>query len=169
MSIFDLKGGSSTNWNYSNKDGQDYSTTLSGTVVEISNPQAIDFNSRKPKFWPDGNPMRNLRVTVKEPSGRERAWVFTPKSVAAEACLSALDPDGSRPQVNIADLLGKLITISTKDGVYNAKNPRPWDVHINGVGDAGSVRGIVDLSAEAKSVPAPEPEPAALEYEDIPF
>lgn len=168
MSMFDLKGGSTSVWNYSNKNNENYSNTLGGTVVEISNPQARDFSTKQPKFWPDGNPMRNLRVVVKLPTGGEKAWIFAPKSAAAEACLAALDPDGSKPSVNIEELIGKMVTISTKEGVYNAQNPRPWNVAINGEGDKTAVRGLIDLSQQAQPAPAPAPEPE-LAYEDIPF
>lgn len=155
MGIFDLKGGSSS-WNYHDPSKSGYMTSVTGTVVEISNPQARDYNTGKPKFWDDGNPVRNLCVTVRGQSGKEVAWFFSPKSVAATACLDALDPDGTRDSVSIEELLGKNVTVSTKDGAYNAKHPRPWKVVVNGEGDQSAVRGLKDLS-QAQPVAA-EPE-----------
>ena len=186
MSVFDLKGGASNAWNYSDKTKPGYATSITGTVVEISNPQALDYQTKQPKVWPDGNPVRNLRVVIKGQSGREASWTFAPKSKAADACLIALDPQGDRPAVSIEELIGKLVTISTAEGVYNAQNPRPWNVAIQGLGDQASVRGLKDLSgATLQAQPAPQPQPQAqpqmtpqqfvqgfnteLYAEDIPF
>lgn len=147
MGIFDLKGNSAS-WNYHDEDKPGYMTSITGTVVEISNPQARDYNTGKPRFWDDGNPVRNLCLTIKGQSGKELAWFFSPKSAAAEACLKALDPNDERESVSIEELLGKSVTISTKPGAYNAKHPRPWGVVVNGDGDKGSVRGLKDLSQQ---------------------
>lgn len=147
MGIFDLKGGSAS-WNYHDESKAGYMTSITGTVVEISNPQARDYNTGKPKFWDDGNPVRNLCITVRGQSGKEVAWFFSPKSVAADACLKALDPDDARESVSIEELLGKNVTISTKPGAYNAKHPRPWAVVVNGDGDQSAVRGLKDLSQQ---------------------
>lgn len=147
MSVFDLKGGGSgNNWNYSDPNKQGFMEMIEGTIVEISNPQSINFGTKKPEFWDDGNPKRNLCVIVKGRSGQELNWIFAPKSNAANACLAALDPQGDRPQVSIEELLGKMVRIQTQTGVYNSQNPRPWWVTILGDGDIQSVRGIKDLS-----------------------
>lgn len=145
MGVFDLKG-SSNGWNYSDKTKPGYQPAIEGTVVEISNPQAIDYVTKQPKCWPDGNPIRNLRVTLKGRSGRELSWVFSPKSLSAEACLKALDPAGDRDYVSIEEMLGKFVRVETEEGVYNQAHPRPWKVTVLGDGDVVSVRGIVDLS-----------------------
>lgn len=158
MSVFDLKGSSGgNNWNYSDPQKDGYMEMIEGTVVEISNPQSINFGTKQPEVWPDGNPKRNLRLIIKGKSGRELGWTFAPRSRSAEACLAALDPQGTRPQVNIEELLGKFIRVQTQAGVYNSQNPRPWWVTIIGDGDAGSVRGMIDLSAQ--QAPAPQPQP----------
>lgn len=166
MSVFDLKGSSGgNNWNYSKPQEEGYMEMIEGTVVEISNPQSINFNTKQPETWPDGNPKRNLRLTIKGKSGRELNWTFAPRSVSAEACLAALDPQGTRSQVNIEELLGKFIRVQTQAGVYNSQNPRPWWVTLLGDGDAGSVRGMVDFSAQQpqqpmQQQPAPQPQQA---------
>lgn len=157
MSVFDLKGSSGgNNWNYSKPQEEGYMEMIEGTVVEISNPQSINFNTKQPEVWPDGNPKLNLRLTIKGKSGRELNWTFAPRSVSAEACLAALDPQGTRSQVNIEELLGKFIRVQTQAGVYNSQNPRPWWVTLLGEGDAGSVRGMVDLSAQKAPVQQPQ-------------
>lgn len=154
MSVFDLKGSSGgNNWNYSKPQEEGYMEMIEGTVVEISNPQSINFNTKQPEVWPDGNPKLNLRLTIKGKSGRELNWTFAPRSMSAEACLAALDPQGTRPQVNIEELLGKFIRVQTQAGVYNSQNPRPWYVTLLGEGDAGSVRGMVDLTAKQPQQP----------------
>lgn len=147
MGMFDMKNAASNGWNYSDPDRPGFSTTLEGTVVEISNPQALDFNTKEPRFWPDGNPVRNLRLTVLTRSGEEKNWVFAPKSDSWKACLEALDPDGDRTdRISLDELLGKNIQIATKDGAYNAKRHRPWGVKVLGIGQEDKVRGVVDLS-----------------------
>ena len=160
MSVFDLKGGSSgNNWNYSDNTKQGYMEMIEGTVVEISNPQSINFATKQPETWPDGNPKRNLRVTLRGRSGQELNWTFAPRSKAAEACLLALDPQGTRPQVSIEELLGKFVRVQTQAGVYNAQNPRPWWVTVQGDGEANMVRGLVDLSQQQAPMPQPAPAP----------
>jgi len=162
MSMFDLKGGSSSNvWNYSDNTKDTYTEFIQGTVVEISNPQARDFNTGKPAFWDDGNPKRNLMMTVLQADGTEINWIFSPKSKSTEACLAALDPNGDRDEVSIEEMLGKLVTVQTVAGAYNGKNPRPWWVTIHGDGQANMVRGLKDLSQPQSTMPGmPKPQPA---------
>lgn len=156
MSMFDLKGGSSNSWNYSDPNKEGYMESITGTVVEISNPQVRNFQTKQPEFWPDGNPKRQLCVIVKGQSGKELAWYFSPRSKAADACLYALDPNGMKPRVSIEEMLGKMVTISTQPGVYNNQNPRPWNVVIVGDGDTASVRGMVDLSQVQQQAQQPQ-------------
>lgn len=165
MSMFDLKGGSTGNsWNYHSKDKQGFAEMIEGTVVEISNPQSINYATKKPETWPDGNPKRNLRMTLRGRSGQELNWTFSPKSNAANACLAALDPQGTREQVSIEELLGKFVRVQTQDGVYNQAHPRPWWVTILGDGEANMVRGLVDLSQPQNQMPGmPAPQPAPVQ------
>jgi len=172
MSMFDLKGNTSSSniWNYSDNTRQDYLECIEGTVVEISNPQARDFNTKKPAFWDDGNPKRNLCVCLRGRSGQELSWIFAPKSKAAEACLVALDPQGTRDQVSIEELLGKFVRIQTQAGAYNGRNPRPWWVTILGDGEANMVRGLKDLTTQpANAMPGmPAPQPAPVQQQTPP-
>lgn len=165
MGMFDLKGGSMGNsWNYHSKDKQGFSEMIEGTVVEISNPQSRNYATGQPETWPDGNPKRNLRVTLRGRSGQELSWTFSPKSNAANACLAALDPQGTREQVSIEELLGKFVRVQTQDGVYNQAHPRPWWVTILGDGEANMVRGLVDLSQPSNQMPGmPAPQPAPMQ------
>ena len=165
MSMFDLKGGSTNNWNYSDNTKAGYTEMIEGTCVEISNPQALDFSTKQPAFWPDGNPKRNLQVVLLMKNGQEVSWTFSPKSAAANACLASLDPQGTREQVSLDEILGKFVRVQTQAGVYNARNPRPWWVTILGDGEASAVRGCKDLSQpqpmQAMPAPAPAPVPTA--------
>lgn len=164
MGMFDLKGGSEgNNWNYSDNTKQNYSEMIEGTVVEISNPQARDYNTGQPATWPDGNPKRNLMLTLRNKAGQELTWTFSPRSAAANACLAALDPQGTREQVSIEELLGKFVRVQTQGGVYNAQHPRPWWLTILGEGEVNAVRGLKDLSqpqpTSMPGMPAPQPAP----------
>ena len=154
MSMFDLKGGAGNGWNYADPQKPNYTEMIEGTVVEISNPQKLNFSTRQPEFWPDGNPVRNLRLNIRQRSGEELTWTFAPKSRAAEACLMALDPQGDRQQVNIEELLGKFVRVQTQGGTYNAQHPRPWYMSILGDGEANMVRGLKDLSQQPQESPA---------------
>lgn len=170
MSVFDLKGGGGNGWNYSDQNKPGYMEMIEGTVVEISNPQSINYGTKKPETWPDGNPKRNLRLVLRGRSGQELSWTFAPKSKAAEACLAALDPQGTRPQVSIEELLGKFIRIQTQAGVYNAQNPRPWWITVQGDGEANMVRGLIDLSNQQAPTPAPQqqtPAPTPLQQAQV--
>ena len=158
MSMFDLKGGDGNGWNYSDDTKENYSESLVGTVIEISNPQALDFNSKKPLFWDDGNPKRNLCMTVLTQDGKEIKWTFAPKSKATDAILAALDPQGTLAKVSIELMLGKFVCIQTQAGAYNNKHPRPWWVTIQGEGDHSAVRGLKDLSQEQPAQPQPQPQ-----------
>lgn len=168
MGIFDLKGSSGgSGWNYSDPQKPGYSDSLTGTVVEISNPQSINYVTKQPETWPDGNPKRNLRVAILTQDGEEKGWTFSPRSLAAKACADALDPGDVRANVQITELLGKNITVFTPAGVYNQAHPRNWRVTIIGEGDPNLVRGVVDLAqqadaaahAPAQQAPAPQPSP----------
>ena len=163
MSIFDLKGGGSDSnvWNYSDNSKANYTEFIQGTCVEISNPQARDFNTGKPAFWDDGNPKRNLKVTLLQNDGAEISWIFSPKSDAADACKAALDPNDTRAKVNIEELLGKMLTISTEPGSYNARNHRPWTVVVHGDGQINMVRGINDFTKQPAQQQQPAPQQQA--------
>ena len=146
-------GNSSNVWNYSDDTKENYSEQLCGTVVEIAYVQARNFQTKEPEFWPDGNPKCNFRFTILDMAGNEFSWFVSSnkKSAGLMAVMDALDParTGNSP-VDISKALGKLVTISTKPGSYNAKRPRPWWFQVMGDGDQSKVRGVVDEVNVAK-------------------
>lgn len=185
-------GGSSNSWNYSDNTKDNYSEQLGGQVVEIRYVQALDFQTKQPKFWPDGNPQTNFRIIVLS-GGHEFAWTISTaaKSAAIQAIGTAL---GVQPgnKINVGDLLGKNVVITTKPGSYNSNRPRPWWVQIQGDGDPAMVRGLVNelqeraaqmrqaqanqyqqqqqgaaMAAAAMQPPAPAPAPAPAPVQQV--
>ncbi|WP_298049660.1 hypothetical protein [uncultured Bifidobacterium sp.] len=126
------------NWNYSRPDQPGFSTELVGTVVAIQETQAMNFGQNgptTPKFWPNGNPVWNIRVTLAGPSGGYRTFTFAEAGKAQR--------EGKKPSVHIdlfklaggkdmMDLIGKTIKISTQQPpqgfAYGRGCPRPWHV-----------------------------------------
>jgi hypothetical protein len=102
-------------------------------------------------------------LTLRNQAGQELTWTFSPRSAAANACLAALDPQGTREQVSIEELLGKFVRVQTQGGVYNAQHPRPWWLTILGEGEVNAVRGLKDLSqpqpTSMPGMPAPQAAP----------
>lgn len=154
MSNAFMVGGSSNAWNYSDNSKDNYSEQLSGTVVEIRHVQALNFSTKQPEFWPDGNPKTNFRFMVLDTAGNEFAWTISTasKSNAMVAVMDAIDPNRQPgKQVDISQLLGKMVTITTQAGSYNSQRPRPWWVQIHGDGDVSKVRGCVDDVEERRA------------------
>ena len=163
MSMFDLKGGNTNNWNYSDPEKDGYTEYIQGTVVQIDNPQSVNFGTGKPEFWQDGNPKRNLRMTLLQVDGTEVNWTFAPhsKSLARQAIVAGMDAADPHNNGNMKMLLGKMVTVWTQAGNYNAQHPRPWNFRIDGEGDASKVRGLIDLSTQAAPAQQAAPAPAA--------
>lgn len=126
------------NWNYSKPDKEGYTEILIGTVVAIQQIQATEYGSGRPKFWPEGNPMFNIRLAVVTPDGELVTFTFQPASKAAK--------EGKKRSVHIdlwhltgdtdlINLVGKTVMIQTEPGNYGANNPRLFDVSL--VTDAG--------------------------------
>lgn len=126
------------NWNYSRPNQPGFSTELTGTVVAIQETQAMNFGQHgptTPKFWPNGNPVWNIRITLCGPSGGYRTFTFAEAGKAQR--------EGKKPSVHIdlfkiaggedmMNLIGKTIRISTvqppQGFSYGSGNPRPWTV-----------------------------------------
>lgn len=126
------------NWNYSRPDQPGFSTELVGTVVAIQEVQAMNFGAHgptTPKFWQNGDPVWNIRITLCGPSGGYRTFTFAEAGKAQR--------EGKKPSVHIdlfklaggndmMDLIGKTIKISTvqppQGFSYGVGNPRPWTV-----------------------------------------
>lgn len=126
MGFYDIKKSSA--WNYSDPDKAGYSDTLTGHVVAMDNPQQVDFNTGKKKYWEDGSPRRNMRLFILTAEG-EKTISFVPAKRAAlyAALCDACEKSGID---SISDIIGHSITISTEEGAYNQKHPRPWTVAV---------------------------------------
>lgn len=73
-------GGSS--WNFSNQSKEGYSLEIWGTVVSLQEVQARMYNPNgnqpgAPRFWPDGNPVMNIRMGLADPSGNLKSVTFS--------------------------------------------------------------------------------------------
>lgn len=163
MSMFDLKGSASNNWNYSDNTKDNYAEFIQGTVIQIDNPQSINFGTGKPEFWQDGNPKRNLRMTLLQQNGEEINWTFAPhpKSLARQAIVAGMDAVNPKNNGNMEMLLGKMVTVYTQAGSYNAQHPRPWGFRIDGDGNQQAVRGLIDLSQTGQQTPKQATPPSA--------
>ena len=140
-------------WNYSDASKPGHSLELTGTVVAIQNVQALDFGSRRPKTWPDGNPVLNLRLWICGPNGGLRT--FTTQR-ASKAQQEGMAPSAHVDLLNLAnqlggDLIGQTISIRTEDppqGIpYGSGRPRPW--YIEHVADQGPFEPSNPLPVEA--------------------
>lgn len=128
-------GGTNYNWNYSNPNKPDYSTQLVGTVVSIQEVQKRNFSPNgqpgSPAFWPDGNPVWNIRIALATEDGGIRTFTFQPAGKEARAGLKRsvhMDLFRLAGGRNMTDLIGKTICIQTQEGTYGRGNPRPWEV-----------------------------------------
>ena len=142
MSVLDFNGGGSGNsWNYHSPEKDGYSLVLDGQVVGIDTPIAHNFSQDgkqgAPKFWDDGNPVRNIKFTVADTAGNCFDWTFSiskkrPTSAFNQVmqAILAVNPNAT----SIADCMGYHITVTTQQPPqgfgYSASNPRPWSVRI---------------------------------------
>lgn len=142
MSVLDFNGGGSGNsWNYHSPEKDGYSLVLDGQVVGIDTPIAHSFTQDgkqgAPKFWDDGNPVRNIKFTIADTAGNCFDWTFSiskkrPTSAFNQVmqAILAVNPNAT----SIADCMGYHITVTTQQPPqgfgYSASNPRPWSVKI---------------------------------------
>lgn len=142
MSVLDFNGGGSGNsWNYHSPEKDGYSLVLDGQVVGIDTPIAHSFTQDgkqgAPKFWDDGNPVRNIKFTIADTAGNCFDWTFSiskkrPTSAFNQVmqAILAINPNAT----SIADCMGYHITVTTQQPPqgfgYSASNPRPWSVKI---------------------------------------
>lgn len=164
MSILNFNRSSENKWNYSDPNAEGYMPSVTGTVVEITTPQSINFKTKQLETWPDGSPKLNVALTIQGQSGREVVWTFQPSknSNAMQAVHSALVNALGEHVKGIQEILGLNITVSTKEPPqgfsYGQQNPRPWSVVINGQGNQAAVRGVFDTSTNsAAKAPAATP------------
>lgn len=129
-------------WNYSNPNRDGYSPEITGTVLGFQKIQAREYNPNdnkpgKPKFWPEGNPMMNIRMILCGPQGGIRTFTFQPASKEQQK--------GQKPSIHmdlyhltgdtaLTNLIGNTIHIKTWEmpngGKYGSGNPRPFAVEL---------------------------------------
>ena len=121
MGVLDFNGGGSGNsWNYHSPEKDGYSLVLDGQVVGIDTPIAHSFSQDgkqgAPKFWDDGNPVRNIKFTVADTAGNCFDWTFSmskerPASAFNQGmqAILAVNPNAT----SIADCMGYHITVTT--------------------------------------------------------
>ena len=166
MSIFEFEGGSGSgrSWNATKPGEPGYTPQITGDVVELAEVQALDYNTKKPVFWPEGNPKLNVRMTLMQADGTEIDWTFSPggrgdrASAAMKAVRTALQNAGF-PGVSLTEIAGCNITVVTQDGVYNNSHPRPWGVQINGKGNS-AYRGVKKFQPQAQQ---PQPQQPVMQ------
>jgi hypothetical protein len=124
-------GASSYGWNYSKQDQEGFSLELYGTIVSLQEVQAREFNPNtrqpgRPRFWPDGNPVMNIRVGFAVPDGTLKSVTFMK---AGKKQVS-----GKKPSLhmqlykltngNMMELIGKTVHIWTWPA--NPNNGQVW-------------------------------------------
>ena len=173
--------GKSGFWNYTNKEKDNYSTELIGYVVELSNPCKTKFGTNIIERFKDGNPMRNIRVTILTDDGNEVNWDFNPggkdntanggedkRSSAMKAWTEGILRSGIENPTGLEDILGMKVKINTEEPPgnfeYSRNNPRPWTVRVD-PNQTVEHRGTVykkDWEKEGGEVDAPPIEPAQV-------
>lgn len=161
-------------WNYSRPNDPGYSTQLIGTVATIQEVQKMkwtpDGRPGVPEFWPDGNPMLNIRMLLIDQNGDFKSFTFQPAGRAAKQGLKpSIHMDLFHLLGDMDALVGRTICISTVEGSYGQGNPRPWHVELV---DAGPFEAKAQIPDEYKvpqllantavsggQVQAPQPQP----------
>lgn len=178
-------GGTNYGWNYSKPDKPGYSTQLVGTVLAIQEVQKMGFTTSgqpgAPQFWPDGNPMMNIRLALATEQGEIKTFVFQPAGKQARMGQKKsvhMDLFHLTGDTDMMNLIGKTICITTQDGRYGQGNPRPWYVQLV---DAGPFKPATPLPPEFKlpqvlansavsggQVQAPQPQQQPAYYQQQP-
>lgn len=134
-------GTAGSSWNMSRPNDPDYSLELWGTVVSLQEVQARTYNPNSkqpgaPRFWPDGNPVMNIRMGLATPDGSLKTVTFAKAGKAAR--------EGKKPSLhmqlfgltnsNMMELMGKTLHLWTwptnpETGVaWGQGNPRLFGV-----------------------------------------
>lgn len=148
-------GGNSYGWNYSKPDKPGYSTQLIGTVLAIQEIQKMGYTMSgqpgAPQFWPDGNPMMNIRIALATENGELKTFVFQPagkKARMGQKKSVHMDLFALTGNTDMMNLVGKTISIQTQEGHYGQGNPRPWYVSLV---EAGPYKLNMPLPSEFKA------------------
>lgn len=144
-------GATNYNWNYSKMDKEGFSLEMTGTVVAMQEVQAREFNPAskqpgRPRFWPDGNPVMNIRIGFATPDGSLKSITFTK---AGKAQIR-----GEKPSLhmqlyrltsgNMLDLMGKTIHLWTWP--TNPETDQPWGLNNPRLFGVEEVEGKYELS-----------------------
>lgn len=91
MGIFDFDNGEATGWNYSDPNKPGFMQSITGTIVQIDEVPELDYMTKQPKFFDNGNPRTNIRFIIQGDSGRELPWTFNPRKtgIAFQAVTNA--------------------------------------------------------------------------------
>lgn len=155
-------GGSSNAWNYSDPSKDGFSNQIQGPVVKLVRRQGMDFNTKQPAVWPDGNPRLVYGLTIADQiSGENKEWVVDAKksSVGIRAIGAALGVKEGEP-VDISRLYGMVVNVSTP-GLQNMKingrscTARMWQVQVMGQAPQGT--NLLGIEDQVNAAPAPQP------------
>lgn len=124
------------NHNFTNPNKQNYNPLLVGTVVAIQEVQKMSYSTnpnapRYPEFWPNGDPIFNIRLALVNQDGQIETFTFQPAGKAAREGKKRsvhIDLFHLTEDTDMMNLIGKTIFIQTKEGQYGQGNPRPWYV-----------------------------------------
>lgn len=112
-------GASNYNWNYSNPNKDGFSEDLTGTIVSLQEIQAREFSMNgqlgRPRFWPDGNPVMNIRVGLATADGALKSITFAKagkKQVRGEKPSLHMSLYGLT-NGNMMELIGKTVHLHT--------------------------------------------------------
>lgn len=159
MSVLDFGPESNGNWwNYSDQNKPGYSPVLEGTVVKMFAQPHLNYVTKQPETWPNGEPKYNIAVTIQDTNNNQFNWSFKPNknSGAGHAICEALESVGLS---TVRELYGMYIRVTTQDGNYNQAHPRPWKVEVLGQGKA-QLLGIEDENSVQVKKPQPSTQPA---------
>lgn len=113
-------GMNGSSWNMSNPNKEGYSLEIWGTVVSLQEVQARMYNPAgnapgAPRFWPDGNPVMNIRMGLATPDGTLKSVTFSKAGKAQK--------EGRKPSLhmqlfhltnnNMMELIGKTLHMWT--------------------------------------------------------
>ena len=157
-------GGNNNRWNFSDPSKEGFSNQIQGPVIKLVRRQGIDFNTKQPATWPDGNPRLVYVLTIQDQnSGENRDWVVDAKKsgVGIRAIGAALGVNEGDP-VDISRLYGMVINVATP-GLQSMKingrscTARVWQVQVLGQAPVGTnLLGIEDqvnaTSAQQRSM-----------------
>lgn len=134
--------GGSNNWNFSNAQKDGYSEQLIGTCVAIQEVQARDYNPGQngpgaPKFWPDGNPVMNIRMAFALSDGSMKSFTFGKagkKQRSGEKPSVHMQMYALTGNTDMGKLVGKTMQITTWPAnpttgqTWGQGNPRLFDI-----------------------------------------